>query len=171
MLEALKVSMKSKELTWALREPGVSPPSGCRCHRCSRWRGGYAGRRCGPSWCGRPSRPRWPACGAAPRAAPLPPAGVGAAARSWVALWPWAAWLDRGSTARRWQTSRTRPRHTSDAQEFSGRAAVGSGQRKDTTLLALSWCILISEISEFVTFPPAPHHGHRAVQPGNRSVS
>lgn len=115
-------------LLWAqlssLWKPALSPPSVCHCRRYNRWQGGCAGRRSGPSWCGRPCHPRWPGCGAAPRAALIPPSGVGAATRSWAVLWLWAALLDHGSIARRWQTSIMRPRHTGNrgnryAQEFS----------------------------------------------------
>lgn len=149
----------------SLSKPCWSPPSVCRCHRCSRWQGGCAGRRSGPSWCDRPSRPRWPGCGAAPRAAPTPPSAVGAAAHSWAVLWLWAALLDRGSTARRWQISITKPRHSSEKKQqmmlrnSPDKPVVTSSQRQDTILLALSGCIFISEGFWICHLPPCTSIG------------
>lgn len=55
----------------------------------------------------------------------------------------------------------------------SDKLVVDSGQRKDTTLLALSRCIVIgsSEITQAVISRPALHSGHRVVRQYNRSVS
>lgn len=169
MLEALNDCMKIEEVTppfcgprEALSRRGSGPPSVCRCRRCNRRRGRCAGRRSGPSPCGRPSRPHWPGCGAAPRAAPTPPSGAEAAVRSWAALWLWAALPDRGSTARRWQISTTKPKHPGEGCSggCSGILLTSSGwfRSKRDTLLPLSWCMLtgISEISEFVILPTPP---------------
>lgn len=138
--------MNQAELLW---KRSLSPPSACCCHRCNRWLDWRAGRRSGPSWCGRPSHPRWPGCGAEPHATLTPPSGVGAAAHSWAALWLWAAWRDRGSTARRWQISVMKPRHTDDSMQQmmlqnSDKLVAGLGQRKDnhpscTYLMHSNW--------------------------------